>query len=277
MKILMLSHVHKDWYAGAAGTSLHIAEELRKLGDDITILWIDDLIPNLSKVTGRIRNRIVMESIPLIVLYRIKKILWQYDVVEATSTVGFLLFKYFHKLPHRPILSARTYGLEHVDEIEMNKEWRLGNTDFSRFHRLTSSILLHEVSHAIRYADVFVCLAEQDKKLAITEEWKEAKEILVSGTGYSSSFYHPHNYSINHRNLNILWWASWITRKGIDYAVPALTQILKEFPTQCDVNYRWIRKTRQSSAGKICRGYPTPDSCSWTRNARSTLGIFAFA
>jgi glycosyltransferase involved in cell wall biosynthesis len=211
LRLLMLSHALPDPDAGAAGTSLRLAAALRTAGHEVTALFKDDLMP--ARPTGPIGDDLIalaaLRAAPAIRRER-------FDVVDATGFLGLWLFPLMRAWHTRPLLVARSYGLEHADHEALMHEARAGRTQVSRRYRLRGGAAhLKAVEWAIRGSDGFTCPAAADGRRALARGWRrDAGEVLVNGHGVTAEALDVQRRPEQPWTGRIVWCGTTVARKG---------------------------------------------------------------
>jgi glycosyltransferase involved in cell wall biosynthesis len=210
LRLLMLSHAVRDPDAGAAGTSLRLVAALRAAGHEVTALFKDDLMP--VRPAGPIGDDLValaaLRTAPAIRRER-------FDVVDATGFLGLLLFPLLRAWRTRPLLVARSYGLEHADHEALMHEVRAGRVRVSRRYRLRGGgAHLRAVGWAIRGSDGFTCPAAADGQRALAHGWRGAGEVLVNGHGVTAEALDVQRRPDQPWTGRIVWCGTTVARKG---------------------------------------------------------------
>jgi glycosyltransferase involved in cell wall biosynthesis len=214
LRLLLLSHVVRDADAGAAGTSLRLAAALRVAGHEVTDLFKDDLLP--ARLVDPTRP-IADDLIALAVVGRVRAILREgVDAVDASGFLGALLFPLLRAAPTRPLLVARSYGLEHSDHEALMDEVRAARAHVSRRYRLRGGgAHLHAVAWAIRRGDGFTCPRGADGQRALARGWRhDAGEVLVNGHGVTPEAFAQQREPDRPWGGRIVWCATTVARKG---------------------------------------------------------------
>jgi glycosyltransferase involved in cell wall biosynthesis len=207
----MLSHAVADPDAGAAGTSLRLAAALRAAGHEVTALFKDDLMP--MRPTGPISD----DLIALAALRTARAIRRErFDVVDATGFLGLWLFPLVRAWRTRPLLVARSYGLEHADHEALMHEVRADRVQVSRRYRLRGGAAhLKAVEWAIRGSDGFTCPAAADGQRALVCRWKRrTDEVLVNGHGVTAEALQVQRRPEQPWSGRIVWCGTTVARKG---------------------------------------------------------------
>jgi glycosyltransferase involved in cell wall biosynthesis len=211
LRLLMLSHAVRDPDGGAAGSSLRLAAALREAGHEVTDLFKDDLLP--ARPAGPIADDVVslaaLRTLPGVLRRR-------FDAVDATGFLGVWLFPLLRAWGGRPLLLARSYGLEHADHEALMCEVRAGRAHVSRRYRLRGGAAhLRAVASAIRSADGFTCPARADGQRALARGWRHApSEVHVSGHGVAPEALAAPRAHERPWTGRVVWCGTTVARKG---------------------------------------------------------------
>jgi glycosyltransferase involved in cell wall biosynthesis len=230
MRLLMLSHVVRDPDAGAAGTSLRLAEALRAAGHDVTDLYKDDLMPvrPAGPIGDDLLAAVVLRVVPSVLRGR-------YDVVDASGFLGAGLFALLRARrrggPPRqgePLLVARSYGLEHSDHEALMYEVRAGRVQVSRRYRLRGGgTHLKAVAWSIRAGDAFTCPRGADGERALARGWRPSTaEVLVNGHGVTGEALAQRRDQLRPWTGRVAWCGTTVARKGWRDFVEGITRAL---------------------------------------------------
>ncbi len=232
LRLLTLSHAVADPGAGAAGTSLRLAAALRAAGHEVTALFKDDLMP--ARPAGPIGDDLVA----LAALRTARAIRRErFDVVDATGFLGLWLFPLLRAARPRPLLVARSYGLEHADHEALMHEVRAGRAWVSRRYRLRGGAAhLRAVEWAIRCSDGFTCPAAADGRRALARGWRRRiGEVLVNGHGVTAEALEVQRQPEQPWRGRIVWCGTTVARKGWRDFVAGVSDALATHPLSVDV------------------------------------------
>jgi glycosyltransferase involved in cell wall biosynthesis len=232
LRLLMLSHAVGDPDAGAAGTSLRLAAALRAAGHEVTALFKDDLMP--VRPAGPISD----DLIALATLRTARTIYRErFDVVDATGFLGLWLFPLLRAWRTRPLLVARSYGLEHADHEALMHEVRADRVQVSRRYRLRGGAAhLKAVEWAIRGGDGFTCPAAADGQRALAHRWRRrTDEVLVNGHGVTAEALDVQRRPEQPWSGRIVWCGTTVARKGWRDFVAGVSDALATDPLSVDV------------------------------------------
>ena len=133
---------------------------------------------------------------------------------------------------------ARCYGLEHIEHLEYLEERQRGNMSFGwKYNLYRGSIRLWESAASMRSADLVVLLNRRDRDYAIEHLGVTPERIHIVPNGIPEVFLNvPFEPLSTHTPLRIAQIGTYIIRKGVHYATPALNTILSRYP-QVEVSF----------------------------------------
>lgn len=227
LKILMLSHSRQSWDAGASSVTLQTATMLRARGHLVDEVHLDDISVLQRTGSARAERLLFPYLAALTVLPRSRS----YNVIDATNPSGWPLFSLLRRRRHRPALVMRSVGLEHVDDREMEIDRAAAGTQLRWRTRATTQWRQWEVASAARCADVMICPAHADAAWASAHHWKSRSRIHVIPHGIHPLFLQDAAAEPKrHDDFRVLWWGSWIDRKGRASLPAAIEQASAEIP-----------------------------------------------
>ncbi|MFP4162917.1 MAG: glycosyltransferase family 4 protein [Chitinispirillaceae bacterium] len=229
MKILLTVHHYLDPNTGIAGATLLQGKELQKMGHQVQYFSFDN-IPFRCKYTTK------SLLFPFFVYLKILKdtIKNQVDVVDATTGDAWLwiLGKWF--FGKKPFLVTRSYGLEHNSHHKKLQEVKKGSLRLSWKYKIYHGwIRLKLVELTLRGADRVFLLNRQELEFAVEKLKMGREKTHLIALGLSESFLGlPFEPSAQNElsTLKVTVIGTYIHRKGIRYAVPALENLLSRFP-----------------------------------------------
>ena len=226
MNILLVYHHHLDRGAGAAGATCQLAEEYERLGHSARIYSFDDLPRGLSEK----QKTLLFPAFVLAHLARSAR--RRLDVVDASSESAVLWA--WARRGRRPLLVVRSHGLEHVMHLELLEDVRRGEARLSwKYPLFRGSVQLAAVAEAFRRADLALFLNRFDLDYAVRELRVRPERARLTRNGIPDSFlalpFHA-TPMLAEQPLGIAQVGSYIHRKGISYAAPALANVLARHP-----------------------------------------------
>ncbi|MFM2311624.1 MAG: hypothetical protein RLZZ04_900 [Cyanobacteriota bacterium] len=230
MKILLIIHHHLTPNSGAPGSTLELGKQYQKLGHEVQYYSYDDLP---SRMHGKIKKIVF----PWFVAAHIANLAGNnlIDVVDAANCDAWVWAKIFRNSKRKtPLLIARSHGLLHTMHFQLLEEAKLGNINMSwKYHLYNGSLRLWEEAVSMSHADLVFQLNQYDFEYAVTELDVKRERSHIVTNGIPDTFlnlpFHPTPTSEN-STIGIALVASYISRKGINYSVPALNAILTSYP-----------------------------------------------
>jgi glycosyltransferase involved in cell wall biosynthesis len=164
------------------------------------------------------------------------------DVIDASTGDAWVWAK-LHRTPgNRPLLVTRSHGLEQVMHLEILAEASHGNLDLSwKYPWYHGGFRLWEVAQSLRACDLALLLNQYDADYAIHQLGVDPDRVQIVANGIPAEFLNlpfenTPNDPLQERlcqqdgTLRIAQVGSYIPRKGIGYGVPAVNQILQQYP-----------------------------------------------
>lgn len=225
MKIVLVSGHKKNWGAGASTVYLHLEKELQKLSCQSHLFnyedYFADNIPNYLKKflhSFHVKNRILTEA-------------QEADVVEVAGGIGWWLFSSLRsaKSQKKPLLVVRLHGLEFKDEQAriMQAIARLMKLPLT-YSLISRHWINWEEFKTIELADVVICHTSRDADAIVMSGLKHESQVVIFPLGVDSDLISERTYEVNAKNL--LWWGSWVERKGIHTLPRAFELAKRELP-----------------------------------------------
>jgi glycosyltransferase involved in cell wall biosynthesis len=230
MRILLSIHHVLDPNAGASGVTLKLGEEYQKSGHRVHYFSMDNL-PNW--LSGKAKGVLFPWFLATYIVRLCRE--QTIDIVDTSTGDAWVWAKIIRILgQNRPILVTRSHGLEHTVDIGLREEAQLGNLDLSWQYKLYSGTFrLWEVKNSLRLADLALLLNRYDLEYAVQKLGVNSARAHVVPNGIPETFlnlpFEPTPISPNSR-ISIALVASYTSRKGIHYSVPALNTILSRYP-----------------------------------------------
>jgi len=220
MKVALISSAKADPSTGVGAVSLNLQRQIIKLGHVCHMYFFDEVISARKTILWD-----VLFSVWVVFRVRLK----EFDVVDVTAGdgLGLTLRARWVSRQKRPILVARSHGLEHVIDESNRDEAKNGKLKLSwKYPLYHGGFRLWQVEQYLKRADLALFLNAYDRQYAIENLGvrPEAAEIVDNGIpevfiGQAVSFEPP-------ADIKIALVGSFLQRKGIDYSVPALNSLL---------------------------------------------------
>lgn len=257
MKILLIIHEHLDPNSGAAGSTWKLGQEYQKFGHKVTHYSFDDLPQKMSPILKEV-------FFPIFVAIHISKMLKEQkvDIVDASTGDAWLWAKVFRKFNRKiPILVTRSHGLEHMMHLANKEDILQKNMSLSwKYPLYRGTLQLWQVKQSLLDANLVYLLNHQEKDFVVKKLKVKSKDAYVFPNGIPNSFLNlPFKSQANAEEeiIQIAVVSTFIPRKGINYSVPALNNILKLHP-QVKISFLGTECRECSSTEQVyARFYPT--------------------
>lgn len=213
MKILLVSGHARNPDAGASTVYLHLDEALRAQGHDCRLLHAEDYLraglPDIAhKMAASAQVR--QAALP-----------WAQDadVVEVAGNIGWQLFQSLRALPPdmRPLLVTRLHGLEFKDEQARVDEEIARHLALPRKYKLMTRHWANwQEQRTLSLADTVICHSSREADALVTGRWKPEAQVQTLPLGVDARFFGPPRpLSPPTAPCRMLWWGTWVERKGI--------------------------------------------------------------
>ena len=225
MKILSLSaSVFLDPHLGSGKTRLHWTNGLKELGHEVDILQPSDveLWPGLKKAR---RYRIAVGT-----FLKARKLINKnrYDLVEFYGDDYWLLLWWLKKIKRNPpLLVAHVDGLELYDREKERRFW--GKPAGMKKWLLRFNENLSAMN--FRLADKFVCGCEDELNYVTREKLFSPDNAACVSPGIDDE-YHQIPFA-QEKAKNIIFFGSWIDRKGVRIIPEVIAPVLEKHPDFC--------------------------------------------
>jgi glycosyltransferase involved in cell wall biosynthesis len=231
MKILLVLHHYLDPNAGASSVTLKLGEAYKKLGHDVYFYSYDDLPP---KPTGKLAGILF----PYWVAKHIRRLSQEIglDVVHASSGDAWIWGTFFSRLSQgrKPLLVTQSHGLEQTMHDQILEEARSGRLKLSwKYPLYNGSIALWTAAKSFQVADFCFMLNQHDAGIVRQSMGVAAEKVKVFPNGIPDEFiglpfeaFQPEA----DRLPGIAFVGSYLDRKGIQFGVPALNNLLQRYP-----------------------------------------------
>lgn len=225
MNITLISGHKSNWNAGASKVYLHLHHELQNLGCQTQLFNAEDYISTkLPSIVSVLIYAFAVEK-------RIFPVAKNADVVEVAGNIGWRLFQRLKKLgdDKRPLLAMRLHGLEFLDEQARITQEIAQHMKLPLKYKLATRHWINwQEFKTIELADVVICHSSRDADAIITAGLKPESQVKVYPLGIAPKYISSRSYKIQGHKL--LWWGSWIERKGIHYLPHAFALAARENP-----------------------------------------------
>jgi glycosyltransferase involved in cell wall biosynthesis len=225
VRILLVGDYPNDPRLGSAKVPHKLAQEFRALGHSCDLLFAEDL----GSIPRRMHPRHLLG--PFLAERAVARAFARhghYDVVDVASAEG-LMLGLRQRLGAYPgtALVCRSNGLEHLNYRRMLDDHTAGLMHKPWARRLWYPLVrLNQVAAAARLCDRLLVLSEVDREFAVGRGWKKRQHVAVIGHGVSARFLEQAVPTDASRGGGILFCGTWTGVKGVDYLVPAFTQLI---------------------------------------------------
>jgi glycosyltransferase involved in cell wall biosynthesis len=227
MRILFVSHARKNPDGGASRVYHLLEEGLRDRGHVVRALHYDDLgiRPSFEKPVSRL-------FLPQAAASRAgKEALGDYDVIMSSSGMLYPLFKKLHGRTTRPLLVSHLHGLSYFDHQAIVTETMRGHMATSWMYRLIIGRLPVQYDfYGSQYGDLTV--TQNGRDLDFLTEKGIAPVIRIPLPVHPSILEagrHAPQPEVRDP-MALLWFGSWVERKGRHYLPSAFEAMVKAFP-----------------------------------------------
>ena len=228
MKILLTIHHYLDPNAGAAGVTLKLGQEYQKAGHQVSYFSFDNLPSKLPEILKAIIFPYWLAA------YLIFQNQQQFiDVIDASTGDSWLWAKLFCRFRRNTALITRSHGLEHSMHLENLEDSARGNLNLSwKYPLYHGGFRLWEVKTSIQHADLTLMLNSRDRDYADQELGIASEKLTLLPNGIPQEFINlPWSSTPQspESTIRIAQVGSFIERKGIQYSIPAVNNILQRF------------------------------------------------
>ncbi len=225
MKIILVSGHKKNWGGGASSVYLHLNQELQQLSCQSHLFNAEDYISD--KLSSAIQKLIQAFYLERKILSPAKEA----DVVEVAGNLGWRLFGALRSatLQKQPLLVVRLHGLEFKDEqVRITEEIARFIKLPIKYKLLTRHWLNWQEFKTIELADIVICHSSREADAIVTAGLKHESQVKVYPLGIAPDYISCREHRASADKL--LWWGSWIERKGISTLPRAFELAVRELP-----------------------------------------------
>jgi len=236
MKILLLSHASNDENAGASRVYHLLANALRQRGHAVSLYHYEDL-----RVPRLLDYFVYRMALPEFFFWRFyKKSTEGYDVIFCSNGMAHRIFRKLRTLPHRPKLIHHLHGQSYFVYETVVTERLRGHLKLSPFFMaLKGKFSVKWDAKGAQHADVIVTQNMRDEDYL--EDMRSHHPQTNSFTAPIIRVALPLHPSIQEASRNalepekrnpnsMLWFGSWVERKGNYYVDRAFRDVKKKFP-----------------------------------------------
>jgi glycosyltransferase involved in cell wall biosynthesis len=217
---MMIISNTRDRSTGTASVAWNLKTQFERLGAVCDLVFAETI---LAAVRGVFTQFIFAFALPF------KRGLRAYDVLDINPGDGLFVALWFQSVrpSQRPLLVARSHGLEHVVHQANLAEARAGKLRLSwKYPIYHGGYRLWQVKKYLQMADLLLFLNAHDKAFAIAQFGVDATRAKVVPNGLPDAFIGLQRSVSLGDSVKIAVIGSFLPRKGIEYAVPALDRLL---------------------------------------------------
>lgn len=248
MRILLTIHHPLDPNTGAPGTTLRLAEALRRRGHEVALLGMD---PVEHPVRARL-NRVLF---PGTVVRRVSGELRHrhIDVVDGSTGDLWLLLRTSVRRARKTVVVTRSHGLEHLGLAVTFEAAERGELHLTRRFRLYYGVIApYQVARSLRIADGSLFLNEFERSWAVEHLGLPEEQTAVTRNGLSDHLLGVSLCATQRDTLPkvaVLGGFSW--RKGADIAAQVLLEALTRWP---ELEVSWFGANPTAVYGSLLPG-----------------------
>jgi glycosyltransferase involved in cell wall biosynthesis len=222
VKIAIIISNTRDPDTGTATVSINLARKFRLSGHSCDLIFKEDVLGN---ATWKLEQVFFTFALPF------KKALRQYDVLDINAGDGLFVAALLAPLRRakRPVLIARSHGLEHVIHEARLAQARAGTLKLSwKYPLYHGGYRLWQIKKYLQRVDMGFFLNSYDRDYAVDRLGMEPARARIVDNGLPDLFIGREFDPTVPSQIKISMVGSFIERKGIRYSVPALTLLLQK-------------------------------------------------
>jgi glycosyltransferase involved in cell wall biosynthesis len=229
MRLLLVSHCPNDPNAGASRVYHFLTDGLRRRGHEVQCLHLEDI--EIPRAIWKLAYRCFL---PHFVSGTAARVLKQstapFDVVFCSSGMLWPLFKRLQSMPTRPTLVHDLLGLSFFNHQSTMDETARGQMTVSVTYRfLTGALPPRWDIKGVQHSDLTIVQNRRDEDFLLAKNFQHVKwiplavhpEILTAGESAPNQG--------DRDPMSLLWFGSWIVRKGTHYLPRAFERICERF------------------------------------------------
>jgi glycosyltransferase involved in cell wall biosynthesis len=222
MKIAIVSSARRDPSSGVGGVAAHLSAAFRAIGHSCDVVSLESVFP---KVDGLLNQFLFAVVLP----FRLD--LGAYDVLDIAAGDGLfaaIVSKLRRSKSRRPLLVARSHGLEHLVHEMLLEEARTGKVALSwKYPIYRGGYRLWQIKKYLQVADLNLFLSKHDGTYAIENFAVKPARIRVVDNGMPARFVGLPVDLNNFHAPKLAIIGTFSERKGYDYSIPALVELLQ--------------------------------------------------
>lgn len=229
MRILRIADVPRTEAAGVSGVILHSGEALAELGHHVEYLFGEDLIAR--RLPPWLRFLLIPAAICVRVNQHVRRS--SLDVVEIHRPSASLYAPLARNKVFRrrlPPCVLQCQGLEELWWKTMRTCWARANVPTSWRKRIIFRFLIGQARLASRYASAIVVPTEADVRHLVDVLGIDPQRVSVAHNGVESVFFDIQR-DLAPSELRVLYFGSWLDRKGAPDMVDAWSLVNERWPS----------------------------------------------
>lgn len=227
MKILLTIHERFLPDSGSAGSTFRLGEEYKRLGHEVFFFSLDDM----PKLQRQVKRFIFPEFVANHAANLLKH--QGLDVIDGAPGDSWVCGLTAKLGRQPPLIVTRSHGLPHLEHLWHLEEARNKRLELNWFyHVYRGSYQLWEVKKSLQLADLVFLLNRKEADYAHHHLNVDSGKIHVFPNGMPESFMNLPFQPLQEPDapIRIAHIGTYIQRKGIEYSVPALRNVLKQYP-----------------------------------------------
>jgi glycosyltransferase involved in cell wall biosynthesis len=230
MRLLLVSHCPNDTNGGASRVYHFLTDGLRAHGHQVECLHLEDI--RIPRTLQKFAYRCAMPGfVSRTAAGALEKTSAPFDVLFSSSGMLGPLYKKLQAMPKRPLLLSHFHGLSFFDHQATMDEVERGKMTVSAAYRYYTGALPPRWDlEGARFADLTIVQNGRDEDFLSGKGLRRVKriplpvhpEILAAGASAPKQ--------AGRDSMRLLWFGSWIARKGIHYLPQAFEKISERFP-----------------------------------------------
>ena len=221
MKISIISSAPSNPSSGVGGVAANLSRRFSESGHSCSLVSNESIFPAIKGILKQFLFAFALPFYPG---------LTSSHVLDIGAGDGFFvpIILRLRRLPSRPLLVARSHGLEHVIHQMLLDEARAGKIKLSwKYSLYNGGYRLWQVKKYLQSADLVFFLSNHDREYAVKNFELTNSRLKIVDNGLPEYFigraFGPTNLAAP--KLAIV--GSFSERKGCNYAIPALIELLQ--------------------------------------------------
>ncbi len=221
MNIAIASSARRDPSSGVGGVAAHLSAAFRASGHSCDVISLESFFPKLDGFLDQFLFAVVLP-------FR-----WDvasYDVLDIAAGDGLfaaIILKIRRSKWPRPLLVARSHGLEHIVHEMLLEEARVGKVKLSwKYPFYNGGYRLWQIKKYLQSADLSFFLNTHDRHYAIKNFDLDPGKVKIVDNGLPACFIGLPIDLDNVTSPKAAIIGTFSDRKGVEYSIPALIELL---------------------------------------------------